>query len=197
MRCWRSSDKVERFIMLPPETPRRRKPMILVDNILRYCTDDIFCGFFDYHTLNAYSMKMTRDAEYDLVTEMESSLMELMSSSLKQRLTAEPVRFVYQRDMPDELVSLLTRRLGISSYDSVIAGGATTTLRISSSFPTLVRPTCSIARCRACATSGSIASVTASTPSATTTCCCTTLSHLRARAGTAAPGLLRPQRTGD
>ncbi|MDA6075925.1 RNA degradosome polyphosphate kinase [Edwardsiella anguillarum] len=116
------SDKVERFIMLPPETPRRRKPMILVDNILRYCLDDIFCGFFDYHTLNAYSMKMTRDAEYDLVTEMESSLMELMSSSLKQRLTAEPVRFVYQRDMPDELVSLLTRRLGISSYDSVIAG---------------------------------------------------------------------------
>lgn len=168
------SDKVERFIMLPPETPRRRKPMILVDNILRYCLDDIFCGFFDYHTLNAYSMKMTRDAEYDLVTEMESSLMELMSSSLKQRLTAEPVRFVYQRDMPDELVSLLTRRLGISSYDSVIAGGVTTTLRISSSFPTSVRPTCSIARCRACATSGSIASVTASTPSATTTCCCTT-----------------------
>lgn len=117
------SDKVERFIMLPPEAPRRRKPMILVDNILRYCLDDIFRGFFDYQTLNAYSMKMTRDAEYDLVTEMESSLMELMSSRLKQRLTAEPVRFVYQRDMPDELVSLLTRRLGISSYDSVIAGG--------------------------------------------------------------------------
>nr|WP_281726261.1 polyphosphate kinase 1 [Hafnia alvei] len=117
------SDKVERFIILPPETPRRRKPMILVDNILRYCLDDIFKGFFDYDALNAYSMKMTRDAEYDLVTEMESSLMELMSSSLKQRLTAEPVRFVYQRDMPDELVELLRQKLGISSYDSVIAGG--------------------------------------------------------------------------
>lgn len=52
-------------------------------------------------------MKMTRDAEYDLVHEMESSLMELMSSSLKQRLTAEPVRFVYQRDMPDAMVEML------------------------------------------------------------------------------------------
>ena len=52
-------------------------------------------------------MKMTRDAEYDLVHEMESSLMELMSSSLKQRLTAEPVRFVYQRDMPNALVEVL------------------------------------------------------------------------------------------
>jgi polyphosphate kinase len=35
-------------VNLPPETPRRRKPMILLDNILRYCLDDIFKGFFDY-----------------------------------------------------------------------------------------------------------------------------------------------------
>ncbi len=117
------SDKVPRFVNLPPEAPRRRKPMILLDNILRYCLDDIFKGFFDYDTLNAYSMKMTRDAEYDLVTEMESSLLELMSSSLKQRLTAEPVRFVYQRDMPDDMVEVLREKLGISNYDSVIPGG--------------------------------------------------------------------------
>ncbi|MCE7766707.1 RNA degradosome polyphosphate kinase, partial [Pseudomonas putida] len=69
------SDKVPRFVNLPPEAPRRRKPMILLDNILRYCLDDIFKGFFDYDALNAYSMKMTRDAEYDLVHEMEASLM--------------------------------------------------------------------------------------------------------------------------
>lgn len=117
------SDKIPRFVNLPPEAPRRRKPMILLDNILRFCLDEIFKGFFDYDALNAYSMKMTRDAEYDLVTEMESSLLELMSSSLKQRLTAEPVRFVYQRDMPDEMVELLRNKLGISNDDSVIAGG--------------------------------------------------------------------------
>ncbi|MGJ7746840.1 hypothetical protein ACSF6V_20295 [Escherichia coli] len=34
--------------------------MILLDNILRYCLDDIFKGFFDYDALNAYSMKITR-----------------------------------------------------------------------------------------------------------------------------------------
>ncbi|MCK8168206.1 RNA degradosome polyphosphate kinase, partial [Erwinia amylovora] len=73
--------------------------------------------------LNAYSMKMTRDAEYDLVTEMESSLLELLSSSLKQRLTAEPVRFVYQRDMPDAMVELLRNKLNISNYDSIVPGG--------------------------------------------------------------------------
>ncbi|MBJ3815099.1 polyphosphate kinase 1 [Shimwellia pseudoproteus] len=117
------SDKVPRFVNLPPETPRRRKPMILLDNIMRYCLDDIFKGFFDYDALNAYSMKMTRDAEYDLVHEVESSLLELMSSSLKQRLTAEPVRFVYQRDMPDALVETLREKLSISRYDSIVPGG--------------------------------------------------------------------------
>ncbi len=117
------SDKVPRFINLPAEPPRRRKPMILLDNILRYCLDDIFKGFFDYDELNAYSMKMTRDAEYDLVTEMESSLLELMSSSLKQRLTAEPVRFVYQRDMPTAMVEMLCEKLSVSNYDSILAGG--------------------------------------------------------------------------
>lgn len=129
------SDKVPRFVNLPPETPRRRKPMILLDNILRFCLDEIFKGFFDYDALNAYSMKMTRDAEYDLVTEMESSLLELMSSSLKQRLTAEPVRFVYQRDMPREMVEMLRNKLGISSYDSVIPGGRYHNFKDFISFP--------------------------------------------------------------
>ncbi|MEI7238390.1 polyphosphate kinase 1 [Pectobacterium brasiliense] len=133
------SDKIPRFVNLPAEAPRRRKTMILIDNILRYCLDDIFKGFFDYDALNAYSMKMTRDAEYDLVTEMESSLLELMSSSLKQRLTAEPVRFVYQRDMPDAMVAMLLDKLGISSYDSVIPGGRYHNFKDFISFPNVGR----------------------------------------------------------
>lgn len=133
------SDKLPRFVNLPAEAPRRRKTMILLDNILRYCLDDIFRGFFDYDALNAYSMKMTRDAEYDLVTEMESSLLELMSSSLKQRLTAEPVRFVYQRDMPDAMVSMLQGKLGISSYDSIIPGGRYHNFKDFISFPNVGR----------------------------------------------------------
>lgn len=131
------SDKVSRFINLPPEPPRRRKPMILLDNIIRFCLDDIFKGFFDYQSLDAYSMKMTRDAEYDLVNEMESSWLELMSSSLKQRLTAEPVRFVYQRDMPNEMVEILRKKLGISSYDSVIPGGRYHNFKDFISFPNI------------------------------------------------------------
>ena len=186
------SDKVPRFVNLPPEAPRRRKPMILLDNILRYCTDDIFKGFFDYDALNAYSMKMTRDAEYDLVTEMESSLLELMSSSLKQRLTAEPVRFVYQRDMPNEMVELLRGKLGISNYDSVIAGGRYHNFKDFISFPNVGKANWSTSRCRACATSGSTVSATASTPFAKRRAALLPVPHLRARAGAAARASFDP-----
>ncbi len=129
------SDKVYCFVNLPPESSRRRHSIILLDNIVRYCLDEIFKGFFDYDTLNAYSMKITRDAEYDLVTEMESSLLELMSSSLKQRLTAEPVRFVYQNDMPTAMIELLCEKLGLSNTNSAITGGRYHNFRDFVNFP--------------------------------------------------------------
>ncbi|VFP84343.1 Polyphosphate kinase [Candidatus Erwinia haradaeae] len=131
------SDKVPRFVNLPPAPPHRRKPIILLDNILRYCLEDIFCGVFDYDFLRAYSMKMTRDAEYDFSIEMESSLLELMSSSLKQRLTAKPVRFVYQYDMPDAMVEILRNKLNISKYDSILPGGRYHNFKDFMSFPNL------------------------------------------------------------
>lgn len=133
--CEISAGKQPSFIHLPPEMPKRRKSIILLNNILRYCLDKIFKGFFDYDQLNAYSMKITSDAEYDLTTEMESSMLELMSSSLKQRLNAEPVRFVYQRNMPDKMVALLRKKLRLSNDDSVIAGGVIIILKTSLNFP--------------------------------------------------------------
>ncbi|RXJ73154.1 polyphosphate kinase 1 [Veronia nyctiphanis] len=117
------TDDVERFIKVPePKGRRRRKTIILLDNIIRLCLDEIFRGFFDYDTVEAYAMKMTRDAEYDLTNEVDHSLLENMSDSLDQRLTALPVRFVYQRDMPKDMITKLTKMLKISDYDSVLPG---------------------------------------------------------------------------
>ncbi|GAK83979.1 polyphosphate kinase [Vibrio ponticus] len=67
-------------------------------------------------------MKMTRDAEYDLSREVEYSLLEQMSEGVSQRLTAMPVRFVYERDMPEAMLHFLCQKLGISNYDSLIPG---------------------------------------------------------------------------
>ncbi len=117
------TDHLPRFVMVPEQKGKRRKTIILLDNIIRYCLDDIFRGFFDYDELNGYAMKMTRDAEYDLSLEVEHSQLEQMSESVNQRLTAMPVRFVYERDMPEEMLNTLCSKLGISNYDSLIPGG--------------------------------------------------------------------------
>jgi len=117
------TDQLPRFIQLPEVKGKRHKTLILLDNIIRFCLDDIFNGFFEYDSLAAYSMKMTRDAEYDLSQEVEHSLLEQMSEGMNQRLTAMPVRFVYQRDMPADMIDVLCGLLKVSSYDSIIPGG--------------------------------------------------------------------------
>ncbi|MEZ9419279.1 RNA degradosome polyphosphate kinase [Vibrio breoganii] len=117
------TDHLPRFVMVPEQKGKRRKTIILLDNVIRYCLDDIFNGFFEYDEINCYSMKMTRDAEYDLSHEVEHSLLEQMSESLSQRLSAMPVRFVYEKDMPREMLEFLCRKLEISNYDSLIPGG--------------------------------------------------------------------------
>ncbi|MGF1790188.1 polyphosphate kinase 1 [Photobacterium profundum] len=117
------TDQLPRFIELPEPKGKRKKTLILLDNIIRFCLDDIFNGFFEYDSLTAYSMKMTRDAEYDLSQEVEHGLLEQMSEGLNQRITAMPVRFVYQRDMPGNMIDVLCGLLKVSRYDSIIPGG--------------------------------------------------------------------------
>lgn len=117
------SNQLPRFITLPSSS-RRRHSIILLDNVLRYCLHDIFDQYYDgIDALHAYAMKMTRDGEYDLVSEVESSLLDVMSSSLKQRLTAKLVRFVYQREMPAEMVAMLCEKLSITEANYMTAGG--------------------------------------------------------------------------
>lgn len=117
------TDHLPRFVMVPEQKGKRRKTIILLDNIIRYCLDEPFKGFFDYDELAGYAMKMTRDAEYDLRNEIEYSLLEQMSAGVNQRLTAMPVRFVYEREMPQEMLDFLCSKLRISNYDNLIPGG--------------------------------------------------------------------------
>lgn len=117
------TDHLPRFVMVPEQKGKRKKTIILLDNIIRYCLNDIFRGFFEYDELNGYAMKLTRDAEYDLRHEVEYSLLEQLSEGLSQRLTALPIRFVYEREMPEEMLKYLCFKLKISHYDSLIPGG--------------------------------------------------------------------------
>ncbi len=117
------TDVLPRFVVLPPGKSRRKKSIIIVDNVIRLCLNELFSGFFEYDDIHAYTFKMTRDAEYDLSDQLDQSLLEKMSDGLKQRLTALPVRFVHDRDMPPEMVQTLVHKLRIQGHDAVMPGG--------------------------------------------------------------------------
>ena len=118
------TDYLPRFVPMPPdESNKRRKALIILDNVIRFCLDDIFRGFFDYDEIAAYSVKMTRDAEYDLSAQLNRSVLDNMSEGLKQRLKAMPVRFAYDRETPQSMVTFLTAKLKMSFYDSIMPGG--------------------------------------------------------------------------
>lgn len=117
------SQNMSRFVLIPPEKSRKKKYIILLDDIIRLNLESIFKGFIEFDSLKAYSFKMTRDSEYSINDEIDESYVEKMSDSMKQRLIAEPVRVVHDSRMPADMVKDLKKRLKISSYDSLIPSG--------------------------------------------------------------------------
>ena len=129
------TDETSRFVQMPRVKGSKRKDFMMLDNIIRYCIDDIYRPFFSYESCASYSMKMTRDAEYGLADDIDQSLVEQMSEGLKQRLTAKPVRFVHDRAMPQSMIEMLAKRLGMSAVDSVVPGGRYHNFRDFMGFP--------------------------------------------------------------
>ena len=115
-----STDILPRFVILPPEG--KKKFIIILDDIVRYNINDVF-SIFNYDNIEAYNIKITRDAEMDLDDDISKSFMEKMSLGLEQRKTGEPVRFVYDENMPDDLLELFKRGMKLDDEDNIISGG--------------------------------------------------------------------------
>ncbi|MBT1062741.1 polyphosphate kinase 1 [Bowmanella sp. Y26] len=133
------TEYMSRFVLIPPEKSRKKKHIVLLDDIINLCLEQIFRGFIEFDMLEAYSFKMTRDAEYRINDEIDESYVEKMSESMKQRLIAEPVRFVYDGDMPQDMLDFLKKQLKISNYDSLIASGAYRNFKDFIGFPNVGR----------------------------------------------------------
>src|SRR5690606_34240285 len=65
------------------------------------------------------------------------SLIDKVSSSVKRRRRADPVRFLYDQEMPDDLLHYLQKRFNVGRYDSLIAGGRYHNSKDFMSFPRL------------------------------------------------------------
>ncbi len=111
---------VPRFLVLPQKG--EEKFVILLDDIIRYCLKDLY-PIFDYDRIEAYAFKITRDAELDIDDDISKSFVEKMAVSLKKRKKGSPVRMVYDREIPEDLLQYLLKRMKFGKDDNLIAGG--------------------------------------------------------------------------
>ena len=130
------SDSLSRFLVLPVEEGKNY--VILIDDVIRYCLGDIF-SLFDYDVYEAYTIKLTRDAELDMDNDMSKSLLEKIAKGLLSRSQGQPVRFIFDNQMPDDLLQFIIQRMGFDKYDNIIPGGRYHNFRDFIKFPNLGR----------------------------------------------------------
>ena len=106
-----------RFILLPEKGDD--KYVMFLDDIIRYGLKDIFF-IFDFDMLTAYTIKLTKDAELEIADDISESYIDKLSRSLLQRRRGTPVRFIYDRKMPDDLLKILTQKLNLGDDDVII-----------------------------------------------------------------------------
>jgi len=127
---------IDRFVVLPEKNGQ--KYIILLDDLIRHCLGIIF-SIFSYQEISAYMIKITRDAELDIDSDLSRSFLEKISKSVARRSSGDPVRFVYDRDIDPEMLAFLMEKMNIESTDSVIPGGRYHNRRDYMKFPSLGR----------------------------------------------------------
>jgi len=111
---------VYRFVVLPKVDDK--DCIIILDNLIRYNLDSIF-DIFNYESIEAHMIKITRDAELDIESDLGISFLEKLSKSVKNRVDGDPVRFIYDKTIASDTLEFLMSKMGVEANDSVIPGG--------------------------------------------------------------------------
>jgi len=127
---------INRFVVLPNQDGMDY--VLMLDDLLRYFLHDIF-SIFNYQTISAHMIKITRDGELDFDSDISTSFLKKISDSVKDREIGEPVRFVYDKTIDADALAYLMSKMGIESSDSIIPGGRYHNRRDYMSFPSLGR----------------------------------------------------------
>lgn len=114
------SGRVGRYHRIPDDENGNACVMAL-DDILRLMMGKFFVGL-GYDSWEAYSFKFTRDAEMEMDNDLNDSKMQKVQKGLASRRTGEPLRVMYDSDMPKELLRRVMRKLKLSPYDTVVPG---------------------------------------------------------------------------
>ncbi len=121
-----------RFLVLPQEGSSNY--IMFMDDVIRFCLPQIFASL-DFDKFDAYTIKFTRDAEMEFDNSSYYSLLEKVSKGVKSRKTGIPIRFVFDRDIPSDLLRYVEKLLNIDRYDAHVSSGRYHNLKDLISFP--------------------------------------------------------------
>ena len=127
---------INRFVVLPPEGEKQF--VIMLDDVIRLNLNKIF-DIFDYESVSAHMIKITRDAQLDIDSDMSKSMLEKISAGVKDRRIGEPVRFIYDQTIDKDTLHFFLTNMKIDATDSIIPGGKYHNRRDYMDFPNLGR----------------------------------------------------------
>ncbi|MEI6753411.1 MAG: RNA degradosome polyphosphate kinase [Paludibacter sp.] len=125
-----------RFIVLPKEG--EKNCIMFLEDVIRFCLPRIFAQL-NHDKYEAYTIKFTRDAEMDFENSAYQSVLDKVSKGVKSRKSGSPVRFVYDREIPSDLLRFTEKLLKIDKNEVHVSGGRYHNLKDLISFPTLKR----------------------------------------------------------
>jgi len=126
-----------RFFVLPKE--EEKNCIMFLEDVIRFCLPRIFAQL-NHDRYEAYTIKFTRDAEMEFDNTAYQSLLEKVSKGVKSRKYGLPVRFVYDRDIPSDLLRYTKKLLKIDKNDVAVGGSRYHNLKDLMSFPKIKRP---------------------------------------------------------
>lgn len=126
---------ISRFLILP--STGNKTEIILLEDIVRLALPGIF-SFFGYDTFASHVIKLTRDAEIDIDSDVSTSLMQKIERGVKNRKRGKPVRFVYDKEIPTHVLSYLIHKLGLTRKDHLIPGSRIHNFKDFMDFPDVI-----------------------------------------------------------
>jgi polyphosphate kinase len=138
--------KAKKFALIPLPTKLKKRFYLLkeeggttyvmfIDDIIRANLDVIFSSI-DYDHYEAYTIKLTRDAEIDIESDLSIDIVDNMRNSLKLRKKGEPVRLIYDSEIPSDLLKFINQKLKIKP-EELIPGQRYHNFRDFISFPNI------------------------------------------------------------
>lgn len=112
--------EIGRFVRVPQSDGFEN--IMYLDDVIRYCLPLIFIGEGD-RDFEAYSFKFTKDAEMELDSDLNYGALEKVAKGVKSRKRGEPIRVIYDEEMPKDLLKKIMTRLNIDPLDTIVSGG--------------------------------------------------------------------------